>query len=266
MGLLRSILLAAGLAHATGSRCPDPSAINAPPTGLNPQFPPSPAANADCAYSCGGLRKIFAPESQLRTVCWIDRGNSSHWPPPAGTVAPWLHTHTVPPLTVTFVQGHAAVTATGATASRALATRINAINSSLVLRHVSMTGFTAPPQPSHSMFEDGGAVFISFGNLTAEYSSFHSNTAGRSGGALNAKDGTVVQIISCLFEGNSAVQFGGGAIRVFQQQHTLVQASVFRSNIAGLTGGAIFITVRPSAQATPNWGDHLISKGRSLRD
>jgi predicted outer membrane repeat protein len=231
--------LAAGLmgAPCTSSTCPDPAASNYDPpdnqTGSVARSAVSAAAsnNAPCEYACGRLGQLFAGGHGSAVVCYIDRGSEKHWPPPAGSSSPWTQTYTVPPYSVAIVQGH----------HSPVPTRVNAINASLVLRHIAMIEHRAPAQPSHGGFEDGGAVFVSSGNLTAEYSAFRRNSAGRSGGALNAKDGVFIVVRSCIFDGNRALSFGGAAIRVFHPQTVLIQRSAFTDNSAH-SGGAILIT------------------------
>ena len=216
------------------SECADPAANNhrVVPNGTTGGISAA-ASNDDCEYSCGALSRVYAPGQPV--ACFIDRP-PAHWPPPAGTAPP--HTYTVPVGSTAIIQGHSSE---DGTERAALLTRIDAINASLVLRHVEMSGFAAPPQPSHDMFQDGGAVFVNGGDLTAEFCVFKENRAGRSGGALNAKSGAFVRVVGCLFDSNAAVQNGGAALRVYQQQRVEIIDSAFQRNVAQ-NGGAVLIT------------------------
>ena len=52
----------------------------------------------------------------------------------------------------------------------------------LVLRHVNMSGLVAVSQPKtfgRSQDPDGGAVYVSDSVLTVEHAAFHANSAGR---------------------------------------------------------------------------------------
>ena len=241
----RRMVVVGALVAATGlmgapctSTCPDPAASNYDPPDMNQTGSVARSAvsaaasnNAPCEYACGRLGQLFAGGHGSAVVCYIDRGSEKHWPPPAGSSSPWTQTYTVPPCSVAIIQGH----------HSPVPTRVNAINASLVLRHIAMIEHRAPAQPSHGGFEDGGAVFVSSGNLTAEYSAFRRNSAGRSGGALIAKDGVFIVVRSCIFDGNRALSFGGAAIRVFHPQTVLIQRSAFTDNSAH-SGGAILIT------------------------
>ena len=95
------------------------------------------------------------------------------------------NTYTVPSWTATkavVIQGHAlGPRGQGATP---LLSRVVAVEegTTLVLRHVNMSGLVAVSQPKtfgRSQDPDGGAVYISDGVLTVEHAAFHANSAGR---------------------------------------------------------------------------------------
>ena len=85
----------------------------------------------------------------------------------------------------------------------------------------------------------GGAIYTE-GDLHVENSTFSSNQADKSGGAIyNPHPGNALAIFNCIFEKNTVDDLDGGAI--YSEGYLYLENSTFSSNQADESGGAIYI-------------------------
>ena len=218
-----SLASAVGLASAQHppfvAGCLDGAASNALPsillndaTGDN---------NTVCTYTCAGLAKYFgAAEGDPSVACYIDSGTEQRWPSGAEYTAPVNST--------VLFQGHGDWPSNGGTA---LATRVNVVTASVIIRYVHMEGLIATPQGTGGGQAAGGAVYVFDGSLIVEH---------------------------VLFSNNSAAVYGG-AIAVYEAQDILIRRSYFYNNTAG---GAAAIYIRPGR----NFRQSVITESRGSRN
>lgn len=97
-------------------------------------------------------------------------------------------------------------------------------------------------------YEDGGGIYITNdeldSKLTAENSIFESNSAKWNGGAIYKENDGMMEFLNVTFDGNF-VDGSGGAIyhpSQFDSAQIVIEESIFNSNYAGYSAGAIHIS------------------------
>ena len=101
---------------------------------------------------------------------------------------------------------------------------------------------------SHCDFSNNGATihFDGFNaNLQILHSTFHNNL-NEDGGAIYLKDfngSAPIEITDCLFENNTAIDWGGAIYCFFPQQNLNITDCIFSGNTAGVCGGAICLDI-----------------------
>ena len=95
---------------------------------------------------------------------------------------------------------------------------------------------------------NGGAIYLEqFGNISITSSNFSNNFFQQDGGGgaislFNPQSNSLAQIVGCIFTGNSAQNYYGGAIALDQIGNILINSSNFSNNFAIFGGGAIYST------------------------
>ena len=88
---------------------------------------------------------------------------------------------------------------------------------------------------------EGGAIYITKGNLTINNSNFINNTATESGGAIYMEDNGNLTINNSNFINNTATEYHGGAIYIYNGNLTINNSNFINNTATEYHGGAINI-------------------------
>ena len=108
---------------------------------------------------------------------------------------------------------------------------------------ISNCGFTRYSHQSYTYRSnrDHGAIFISNSMVSIAQSNFSTNRGAVHYHNIGNNDQTLLEIVSCIFSNNTS-DYGGSAILIDGPANVLIQKSVFLSNSAAGSGGAIHYT------------------------